>query len=290
MADPDLRTGEKIKELRLARGLTQAELAGDRITRNMLSMIENGTASPSLETLVYLGKRLGTPAGYFIPASRDEEEKLGRLTVIDGLRRAYADGKWNDCVSLAEGCTPDDEISYILACAYLKLSFGALEEYDVRSALDFIGRAEECACGSVYCGESFASAAEYHRLLALNLATDEIPDGLCDARGCGEYLSASVPVYFISLKCLREGEENPFPFTQTKLHEEHLIAASLAMEEEYTEAIRRLRCLADNTELPPYMRFRVLCDLESAADITGNARLAYNTARQKLDMINKCRI
>ena len=33
--------GQKIKSARLARGMTQKELVGDAITRNMLSKIEN---------------------------------------------------------------------------------------------------------------------------------------------------------------------------------------------------------------------------------------------------------
>jgi len=34
--------GQKLKKARLDRGLTQAQVVGDRITRNMLSQLENG--------------------------------------------------------------------------------------------------------------------------------------------------------------------------------------------------------------------------------------------------------
>ncbi len=37
--------GEKIKKIRTAKLMTQSELAGSEITRNMLSRIENGFAS-----------------------------------------------------------------------------------------------------------------------------------------------------------------------------------------------------------------------------------------------------
>ena len=43
--------GEKLRRTRMEKGLTQAEVAGDRITRNMLSQIENDVASPSVGTL-----------------------------------------------------------------------------------------------------------------------------------------------------------------------------------------------------------------------------------------------
>lgn len=46
--------GKLIKEARIAKKLTQSEVVGDFITRNMLSQIENGTAAPSIKTLQYL--------------------------------------------------------------------------------------------------------------------------------------------------------------------------------------------------------------------------------------------
>ena len=51
--------GNKIKTLRKALGLTQSELAGSRMTKGMLSQIENGKAAPSMSTLEYLAQQLG---------------------------------------------------------------------------------------------------------------------------------------------------------------------------------------------------------------------------------------
>ena len=50
--------GERIKRSRLDRGMSQKALAGEQITRNMLSQIENGQATPSMKTLQYLAERL----------------------------------------------------------------------------------------------------------------------------------------------------------------------------------------------------------------------------------------
>ena len=61
--------GERIKRLRRIKNLTQAELAGNDITRNMLSRIETGSALPSLPTLVLLAERLGVPAGILLEES-----------------------------------------------------------------------------------------------------------------------------------------------------------------------------------------------------------------------------
>lgn len=58
--------GAKIREARLAAGLSQKQLCGEQITRNMLSQIENGSARPSMKTLSYLAQQLGKPASYFL--------------------------------------------------------------------------------------------------------------------------------------------------------------------------------------------------------------------------------
>ena len=42
-----MNLGEKIKNLRISKNITQSALSGAKITRNMLSQIENGKAMPS---------------------------------------------------------------------------------------------------------------------------------------------------------------------------------------------------------------------------------------------------
>ena len=56
-----MELGEKLKQARLESGLSQRQLCGDTITRNMLSLIENGAARPSMDTLTVLAARLGKP-------------------------------------------------------------------------------------------------------------------------------------------------------------------------------------------------------------------------------------
>lgn len=61
-----MELGEKLRRRRQALGLSQRQLVGDKITRNMLSQIENGTAMPSMDTLRYLAQRLQKPVSYFL--------------------------------------------------------------------------------------------------------------------------------------------------------------------------------------------------------------------------------
>lgn len=58
--------GERLRQARLEAGLSQRQLCGEEVTRNMLSQIENGTAQPSMTTLAYFASRLGKPVSYFL--------------------------------------------------------------------------------------------------------------------------------------------------------------------------------------------------------------------------------
>ena len=61
-----MELGARIKACRLELGLSQRQLCGDYMTRNMLSQIENGSAKPSVKTLEYLAGQLGKPVSYFL--------------------------------------------------------------------------------------------------------------------------------------------------------------------------------------------------------------------------------
>lgn len=50
--------GERIKTLRKRKGLTLQALAGDQLTKGMLSLIENNKANPSMESLSYIAEQL----------------------------------------------------------------------------------------------------------------------------------------------------------------------------------------------------------------------------------------
>ncbi len=58
--------GEKIRHARLEAGMSQRQLCGAEITRNMLSQIEHGTAKPSMSTLQFLARQLGRPVSWFL--------------------------------------------------------------------------------------------------------------------------------------------------------------------------------------------------------------------------------
>ena len=61
-----MELGQRIRQARLEAEMSQRQLCGDVITRNMLSQIENGSAKPSMGTLQYIAAKLGKPIGYFL--------------------------------------------------------------------------------------------------------------------------------------------------------------------------------------------------------------------------------
>ncbi len=51
--------GERIRDIRKRKKMTLEALAGDQLTKGMLSLIENNKANPSMESLRYIAERLG---------------------------------------------------------------------------------------------------------------------------------------------------------------------------------------------------------------------------------------
>ena len=86
--------GEKIRTARLEAGLSQRQLCGEEITRNMLSLIENGSAMPSMKTLGYLAGRLDKPLGWFLDETAEEEASLGKAwELLNRAEEAIAAGR-----------------------------------------------------------------------------------------------------------------------------------------------------------------------------------------------------
>lgn len=76
-----LERGKRIKEARISKKMTQSEVVGNFITRNMLSQIESGTATPSVKTLEYLAETLDIPISELMPSTGSElyEDIRGEL-------------------------------------------------------------------------------------------------------------------------------------------------------------------------------------------------------------------
>ena len=100
-----MELGEKLRQARLEAGMSQRQLCGDVITRNMLSQIENGSARPSMPTLQYLASRLGKSVGYFL----EEETVSENQSLIAHARRAFRAGEYAQARLVLQGFVHPDE-------------------------------------------------------------------------------------------------------------------------------------------------------------------------------------
>lgn len=65
--------GERIRKLRKQRKLTLEALAGEQLTKGMLSLIENNKANPSMESLSYIAERLGVETSELLEETNLQE-------------------------------------------------------------------------------------------------------------------------------------------------------------------------------------------------------------------------
>src|SRR5881275_3058900 len=70
------RLGERLRQLRVAAGLTQTDLAGQRFSKEYISQIERGKTRPTSDTIEWLALRLGVDDGFLQSGvSADERSK-----------------------------------------------------------------------------------------------------------------------------------------------------------------------------------------------------------------------
>src|SRR5436309_13424105 len=74
------RLGERVRQLRVAAGQTQTDLAGDRFSKEYVSQIERGKTRPTRETTEWLAQKLGVDPNYLERrVSADERRRVETL-------------------------------------------------------------------------------------------------------------------------------------------------------------------------------------------------------------------
>lgn len=147
-----MELGEKLRRARLEAGLSQRQLCGEEITRNMLSLIENGSAKPSMKTLQYLSARLGKSVSFFL---EEEGAVAPNHSVMTSARRLYDAGDYAAAALTLESYqTPDGvfdrerQLLQVLTC--LELAKQAMEEKRERYALELLQKAD---VETAYCAD-----------------------------------------------------------------------------------------------------------------------------------------
>jgi tetratricopeptide (TPR) repeat protein/DNA-binding XRE family transcriptional regulator len=139
------RLGERLRQLRVAAGLTQTDLAGDRFSKEYISQIERGKTRPTTETIDWLSLRLGVDSGFLASGvSADERSKAEAiLTRADAL---LEDHSYDDATASYTRALPA-----VLGTGAVELQVRALNgeamarahSGDVKSALPVLAEARE---------------------------------------------------------------------------------------------------------------------------------------------------
>jgi transcriptional regulator with XRE-family HTH domain len=138
-----LRLGERLRQLRVAAGMTQTDLAGERFSKEYVSQIERGKTRPTGETINWLAERLGVDAGYLANGvSADERSRVDSAlaraeALIEGRRNLEAIEEFADirAAVLATGM-PELEVRTLSGEATARMREG-----QVREALELLDRA-----------------------------------------------------------------------------------------------------------------------------------------------------
>src|SRR5512141_1317835 len=83
---PASRLADRLRPLRLAAGLTQSQLGGERFSKEYVSQIERGKTRPTPEAIAWLAGRLGVDAAFL--GSGVSTDLRGRIEAL--LARAEA--------------------------------------------------------------------------------------------------------------------------------------------------------------------------------------------------------
>ena len=193
--------GERIKHLRQEKLMTQADLAGDRMTRSMLSLLEHGNSEPSLSTLRYLASRLRvSPA--FLLADADELAAFRRDKQMRELRIAYAMKEYRICRDICLSAeSDDDELLLLLAECSIALAVECVTSGALHAVGELLESALSAAAQTKYqTAHVYAEAAVLSRYLRRFSETfDSDAEDEARSRGISFYAAAAEPFCLYAL-------------------------------------------------------------------------------------------
>ena len=284
-----MTVGEKIKKLRTAKLMTQNELAGSEITRNMLSQIENGQATPSLTTIKYLASRLNVSAGYLLAEAADEllYQKYNEIT---GIKKTYLSGDYRICrdACLSSSCLDDDEVRLILSECCLGIGIEEFNLGNLRTSCEFLDEAIENCSATIYnTVHVIAEATSYFRYM--RRISQTVGSGVIDEYEVSVFpaLNEKFPLYAYTL----EEEERELTEAVMKdydmdddIYSLHLSARRLMRSRKFGNAYEKLRhILVGQSAVPIPMLYFIFSDLEICCKECGDYKGAYENSINKLE-------
>jgi tetratricopeptide (TPR) repeat protein len=139
--------GERLRSLRLSAGLTQAQLAGDRFSKEYVSQIERGKTRPTQETVVWLAERLGVDAAFLAHGvSVDQRGRIeATLARAEALSEAHRYAEAVDTFREARAAIAGTGSTELELRALLGEGWALMEDGEVREAIDLFTAARGLA-------------------------------------------------------------------------------------------------------------------------------------------------
>jgi tetratricopeptide (TPR) repeat protein len=145
--------GERVRRLRIARGLTQRALGLDRFSKEYISQVERGRARPSAAALEWLADRLGVDRRFLETgvSSPEEERTAGLVARAEAAVAAREFETALECLEragpAARGWEPRLALRALVAGARAWSELGG-----VRGALALLGQARDLVEGESFTG------------------------------------------------------------------------------------------------------------------------------------------
>lgn len=272
--------GEKIKKLRKDKKLTQKDIAGEKMTRNMISQIENGIASPSLSALKFIADKLEVPPAYLI----SDDDLLFVYEKNEAMENIYSllqNKNYQSCIyNIKKLSKTDNELAYILTVCYFELGKKHIMNGSLLTALKNFQLSEENAKKTVFDTSNILALIPMYSAVAKNIQSPLLEFNSDDFK---KSLNNFLDYEFFKYLTL----DFNFNYTNNS-YKSHCVAKTLIKERRYKEAIDILLSIADKTkgdEYNAYLIFGVYTDLEYCYKSVLDFEKAYIYSNKRLTLI-----
>ncbi len=271
--------GQKIKSARISKKISQSDLCQNKITRNMLSAIENDKASPSLDTVRFLAMRLELPISYLL-SDDDDLFFYKKESKIKEIRRYYQDKKYKRCVDIILSLGDiDDELAYIMALSCFHLGRRAVLDGSLNDADRYLKEFRKYSDLTVYSTELQSALCEFYSAVSKNIKAPLLE---LDPKSFESRLDTLCDMDFY--KFIMQDRTHAF---KNPVFKKHLQAKSLIKERRYQEALSILREIEEGRSESEYNAHRILAmyaDMESCYKQLGDFEKAYKYSTKQLTL------
>lgn len=279
--------GARIKERRKKLGLTQSQLCGSFMTRNMLSRIETGDASPSLDTLLFIAQKLKMPPSYFLCRDAKEEAEYTKIVKVKDARRFLSMGQYKKCLDVcADLPSDDDEISFVIVNARILSALSSFDKGELSDALANLEGAETALHSTVYMYGEMRSQIKMLRLLIASLRsgvlphTNELPPDMPAFFSKDRYLYVYALTSEKAFKSICNDLSDNSPY---KLH----LEGRAYLESGDCSMALPLLVRAYQEAVDSFSKYFALLDLEKCSQMCEDYKSAYGYSNEKLSMKEK---